>query len=595
MSANTSQKSNIQHRFISKFSLVCLALMIALPFLVTYHMPPIASFFKEWLAALFGVLATLYLVWRNKLELEVPVIALVPLLLMLVLGLQVWVLTPDYWQNQFIAMLYLGLSVLLILLGENLKQELTLEKLVPTLAWAFVVGAILIMILFFIGKFIPEKHELAQWILNGKAGNVGQTNQFSNFIALGIASTLYLSLNGRIGAIAAIIVTTLLLVGLAQAGQRMAILYVLTISLGGWLLISLTDAKRSLEIKPAMLLWLIPGFIAAQLIVPLMTFLQPAPMPVERLASSIGNESTRLMLVEQGWKLFLEHPWIGAGWGEFAWYNFNLTEDYPSLKGLWSHTHNLFIQLLAETGLIGFGVLMIGAAYWFRSLLASSLTIEHWWVVMLLSVIGIHSMLEYPLWYVNFLAFTSLLLGLGSEKAISFKFRLAPVLFLAIFIFSIWSLWNLFTSYRMLESTLTTLRQEGLPQSEIDTNLETLFNLRSTTVFTPVADNFLVRVFPDQPKLVADKLAISQLVVENWPGRVETYNHAYYLALNNRPEDAQEIMRKAIKQFPGYRETFHRYLLTKAVMGEDKVLPLLIIIQDPYKPRDKSTINTSTQ
>ncbi|MEX1199599.1 MAG: Wzy polymerase domain-containing protein [Methylophaga sp.] len=592
MSVTNSHHAEKEHTLLSIFSLTCLALMISVPFLVTYHMPPIASFFKEWLAALFGILAALYLAGRNRAQFQLPVVTFVPLLLIIVLGLQVWLLKPDYWQNQFIAALYLGFSALIIVLGSNLRHVLSLEKVVPTLAWAFTSGAALIMVLLFIGKFIPEESAAAFWILNGRAGNVGQTNQFSNFIALGLASLLYLRLTGRVKTSLIIIITAMLLIGLAQAGQRMAILYVLVLSVGGCLLLKTTAAQQTASIRPASLLWLIPGFILAQLVVPWMTFLEPAIMPAERLASTMGGESTRLMLLEQGWSLFLQYPWLGAGWAEFPWYNFNLTEDYPSLKGLWHNTHNLVIQLLAETGITGAFILLAGIGYWLWCQFTAPLTAERWWLLALLSVIGIHSLLEYPLWYVNFLAFASLLLGLGAEKPLQIRFRLAPILFIAVFIFALWSLGNLFSSYRQLETTLSTLREEGLPQAEIDKNLQKLLQLRSETVFTTVADNFLVRVLPDQPALMQDKLAISQLVVENWPGRVEVYNHAYYLAMNNKPVEAQKMMRKAIKQFPEYREAYHRYILAKAVKGNERVLPILIIVQDPYKAAQNIETNS---
>lgn len=591
MSVASSHHDDTDRTLLSIFSLTCLALMIAVPFLVTYHMPPIASFFKEWLAAVFGVLAALYLAGRNRAQFQLPVITFVPLLLIVVLGLQIWLLKPDYWQNQFIAMLYLGFSALMILLGSNLRHVLTLEKVVPTLAWAFTAGAALIMTLLFIGKFIPESSRMAFWILDGRAGNVGQTNQFSNFIALGLASLLYLRLTGRVNNLVTIIIAAMFLIGLAQAGQRMAILYVLVLSVGGWLLLKTTTAKHSAMIRPVSLLWLIPGFIVAQLIVPWMVFLEPAIMPAERLASTMGNESVRLMLLEQGWRLFLQHPWLGAGWAEFAWYNFNLTEEYPSLQGLWNHTHNLIFQLLAETGLAGVLILIAGLAYWLWHQFTSPLTVERWWLLALLSVIGIHSLLEYPLWYVNFLAFASLLIGLGSEKPLQMRFRLAPFLFIAIFIFALWSVVNLLKSYQQVESTLSSLREQGLPQSEIDKNLEKLLKLRTKTIFTPVADNFLVRVLPDQPALIQDKLLISQLVVENWPGKVEVYNHAYYLAMNDKPVEAQKMMLKAIKQFPEYREAYHRYILAKAVKGNERVLPILIIVQDPY-PASENIENT---
>ncbi|EEF79411.1 PglL family O-oligosaccharyltransferase [Methylophaga thiooxydans] len=570
---------------LASFSIFMLTLMCVLPFLSPYHMPPIASFYNEWLAALLAVFASLFLIGYRQEKLQIPLVTFVPLALIVVLGLQVTLGGPDYWQNQFVAMLYLGLAALLIVLAANLKHSLSLESIVPAIAWAFVIGATTIMILLPIGKILPEESVFAKWILAGKSGNIGQVNHFSNYLALGLASLLYLRLTGRINTVMTLLISALILIGFAQGGQRMAILYVVLLSIGGWLLARTFSQNQTTAIKPIMLLWLIPAFIAAQFIVPLLGFLEPAKMPAERLVQTMGTESSRLILVEQAWLLFKQHPWLGAGWAEFSWYNFSITESYPSLKGLWHHAHNLILQLLAETGIVGALILTAGILYWFREQFLSQMNAERWWLLALLSVIGIHSMLEYPLWYMTFLAITSLLLGLGSERPLQVRFNLAPAFFLVIFIFAAWSLGSLQTSYHQLETTLTSLREQGLPQSEIDKNLEKLYQLRETSVFTPIADNFLVRVLPNQPGLIKDKLTISQQVIENWPGQVETYTHAYLLAMNNKPVEAQQMIRMAIKQFPEYRETYHRYVLAQVVKKQQNaLLPILIILQDPHKP-----------
>jgi len=568
------------------FSLACLALMIAVPFLVTYHMPPIASFYKEWLAALFGVLASLFLVGRNQDKFQFPIVAFIPLLLMVLLVTQVAILKPDYWQNQFIAVLYLGLSALVMLLATNMRHVLSLSKVVPTLAWAFVVSTVIILLLMVVSKFIDAQSELAFWILNGRAGNIGQTNHFSNFVALGLGSLLYLRLTGRIGNLLTIIVSAIILIGLVQAGQRMAILYVGILSVGGWILARQISKNEDISIRASSLLWLIPGFILAQLIVPFLSFLDPATVPVKKLAETMAKEPTRLMLLEQGWEVFKAHPWIGIGWGELAWYNFTVTEEYPGLKGLWSHVHNIFMQLLSETGALGALIFTAGMLYWFREQIRVQLTMERWWVLALLSILGIHSLLEFPLWYTHFLAFASLLLGLSAERNIQFRFRLAPIGFFAVFVFACWSLGNLLTDYQRLEHSINTLRSEGLTESKIEENLVLFNELRTETVFTPYADNFFVRVLPNTKPFYADKLMLSQLVVENWPGKTETYMHAYLLAMNDKPVAAQKMMRKAIKQYPEYRETFHQFVLKRVARGDNLLLPILIIIQDPYQAED---------
>jgi O-antigen ligase len=583
MSTTSSNIENHKHSLLSIFALACLTLMVSVPFLIPNYQPPIISFYREWLAALFGIMATLYLIGRNQTRFQLPVMTFVPLLLIVVLGLQIWLQNPDYWQNQFFAMLYLGFSALVMVLGSNLRHNLTLERIVPALSWSLLAGSLITIFLIVSSKFIPDGSKLSMWILSGRTGNVGHVNHFSNFLALGLASLFYLQLTRRIKTSLSILFAFLILMFLALGGQRMAILYVLLISAGGWVLLKVALRRDEEAMRPGNLLWLIPGFILAQLIVPIVSFLEPSQMPAERLVKTMSSESSRLIMIEQAWLLFKTNPWLGAGWMEFPWFNFTLTESYPSMKGLWHHAHNIIMQLMAETGIAGLIIFVTGSSYWIWSQFKAPLTAERWWLITLLTIIAVHSLLEYPLWYVNFLAIASLLVGLGAERALTLQFRLAPILFIGVFLFSLWSLGSLLDSYKKVETTINHLRKEGLAASDVEKNLQTLFRLREDTVFTPIADNFLVRVLPNQEQLLADKLKISSFVVENWPGRIESYNHAFLLAMNNKPVEAQAMMRKAIKQYPDYRRIFHRYVLGLSVRGEDRLLPILIILQDPYK------------
>src|SRR5207244_3338596 len=72
--------------------------------------------------------------------------------------------------------------------------------------------------------------------------------------------------------------------------------------------------------------------------------------------SSVGSDAaTRLLLWDTAWNLFKQSPIAGVGWGNFVM----LYGDY--LKVSWIppeefDVHNIYLQLLAETGVIGFAI-----------------------------------------------------------------------------------------------------------------------------------------------------------------------------------------------------------------------------------------------
>src|SRR5207302_711607 len=83
------------------------------------------------------------------------------------------------------------------------------------------------------------------------------------------------------------------------------------------------------------------------------------------------------------------------------------------------HSHNLFLQLLAETGVAGLSCVAIPLVYWFWRMPWRSLTPDRCWMIGVLAVIGLHSMVEFPLWHANFLGMFALLFGAASPGGVS--------------------------------------------------------------------------------------------------------------------------------------------------------------------------------
>ncbi len=64
----------------------------------------------------------------------------------------------------------------------------------------------------------------------------------------------------------------------------------------------------------------------------------------------------RLVLIEQTWEMFKDHPLTGVGFGHFVDSQLELLRDPASLSALSSGVlaqHNLFLNMLAETGVVG--------------------------------------------------------------------------------------------------------------------------------------------------------------------------------------------------------------------------------------------------
>ena len=108
----------------------------------------------------------------------------------------------------------------------------------------------------------------------------------------------------------------------------------------------------------------------------------------------------RLQILSDVWLLIQQHPLMGVGWRQLQ-----VTEVLtPGIMEPVDHAHNLLLHIQVELGVLGTLSLLGFAAYW--------LFIKRPWqhangpelaMVCVVMILGVHSMLEYPLWQALFL------------------------------------------------------------------------------------------------------------------------------------------------------------------------------------------------
>ena len=118
----------------------------------------------------------------------------------------------------------------------------------------------------------------------------------------------------------------------------------------------------------------------------------------ERLAETGGD--SRLVLWHNVLTLIAQKPWFGWGWGELDYAHFITAYPGARFTELLDNAHNLPLQLAVELGVPAALLVCLGlvwavrrAAPWRDTDPARQMA----WAV--LAVIGVHSLLEYPLWY----------------------------------------------------------------------------------------------------------------------------------------------------------------------------------------------------
>ena len=120
------------------------------------------------------------------------------------------------------------------------------------------------------------------------------------------------------------------------------------------------------------------------------------------------GDSSHFAIWKNAVEMIRQQPWLGVGWGEFnfAW---TLTPFPHRPTAFFDHTHDLPLQLIVELG-IPLALVVLGLLVWaLRQGLVRAWSTQgpagHGaraaWVMV--AMIGIHSLDEYPLWYAYFL------------------------------------------------------------------------------------------------------------------------------------------------------------------------------------------------
>ena len=264
--------------------------------------------------------------------------------------------------------------------------------------------------------------DLSPWVVEPENRGIAfgafrQRNLFATFVCVGAVCTVWLVLKRRLTEPMAWFILLVLMFAIAASGSRTGLLEVLALSgLGALWKKQQAPAITRLMVGQSIILglalltlsktasWLEFGFASG----------------VER-AAQMGMDG-RLTIWSNAIDLIAERPWFGWGWRETG-YGHYVTLFSHHYDVLMDNVHNLPLQLAVEFGLpfsiIFFAVLIRSfflAKPWHVEVVKVGGLIQpasdrHFaWAVLLL-IVGIHSMLEYPLCYVRFLFLTGLAVG----------------------------------------------------------------------------------------------------------------------------------------------------------------------------------------
>lgn len=537
-------------RLPSLLSLAALLLAVVLPCLDAYHVTPQPTFYEEWLAAACGLAALPpLLLSRDATPWPIPRSALLPLGLAALAWLQLAFGVDALYENVAFFSLYLVWAALLMLVAGRLRATLGVDTLATALAWALLAGAALAACSGVAQRWLPDIGPA--WVFRGSrgtamlTGNLAQPNLFADYLWLGVVSAGYLLAQRRLAPLPFALVLTLLLPVSLLSGSRSVYLYAVAtfvwLGLRAWR--ESADRRRLLAAAA-----LIGGILA--LAHPLLALLGTEVASTQRIASQGTYDHIRTTLWRAALDIAAQHPLLGAGIGSFPREYFARIASFPiNGTGIPEHAHNIFMQLLAELGAAGEILFVAAVAAWFLGRRGQT-NPAAWLALGLLAVIGIHSCLEYPLWYAHFLGIAAIAVTLGEGRLWSWYPAGRHRLLLAAAIAgTAWMLIDLRQDYATLEALFQARDAEGrvIRGETADAQLVELYEHSLWRNYT--ISEYAERITIDRADL-ATRLAVVREATHYYPIRGAVFTEAALLQLDGQTGAAREQLRRAMLSFP---------------------------------------------
>ena len=539
-----------------------LAAITIFPFLSRFHFLPLPQWWGEITVVVLAAFAMLCL---PRQRISWPRSSQWMLLMALVWAVQPW-FVPLYFPglNQASALAFVALSVLALAVS-RWRQAVGSEAAVSVLAKALLIGTLLQSLIGLAQVtglaeamggvlFYDSSHPTTNVF-----GHIGQRNQYAHYLTWGLIAGVWLLASGQIARRWGWAAIAWLALSIAFAGSRTVLLYTVAMLLlaGGWH----WRLRQALSWRLFKMMALaVVLMVAMQFALPLgEKLLAPllhgpvAASGLERLAAnSDGMGARRLAEWGKAWIVFTEHPWFGYGWYQYASESVRL-QMLPQFanagvnSGLFANAHNLVFQLLAEMGLAGTLCALLGFAWAVWPYFGRRAEAVHVIPLAIMSVTLIHSMLEYPLWYLYFPAVLVMMLALapeGDDVTVDWLMPVYAVLAIALLALAAYGSWR----YREMQGLYypTSQRQQQ--------RLEQI--IRHEPMFASHALGLLDDVITPTPAALKTQRHWLELMAAFRPYPDVLRRKAQMEALAGEDDKAAHTFSLALASFPTYAPDF---------------------------------------
>lgn len=600
-----------------------LAMICIVPFANPIAYAPMGKFYSEAIALVGAILVFSLFVFRVK-EIKITPFAIGSFLFAGFVLVQPLLINMTFSGNvQYVALQFVILSLFSIAITSMAEESAeSRDTLLSVICWSLMVSAaIQAVIAFFQGMDMSQA--LGAWALPGGSGagrsqiygNIGQRNQFTDFISVGMMAALYLfhtkKINkyvlGTYGALFLGVITF-------AAGRSVLLVYVLIMLISGILvLVNKKDESRHAEFKKIFLLT-VSVFVALLVI----EFILPKVMSflLSQGGSNAANTATaadtsglsRMSSIDQTtyrrfyeWQkaglLFLTHPLIGIGWYQYPAAGINLMMNshfmiIPKNFALYTHCHNSLMNMLAETGIIGTGLIVFYGVLYTMYTMCRRVSPSYVLVMFMAVPILVHSFFEYPLWYAYFTVLLALILSFAPSKYTFKKVGINLKIVGAVIACGLLSFAYVANQYNNQLMQLASAPSDfddyssNVKQLETIVDANNMFSMQAVMVL----DSYIMpgNQATNQVMSVEEQLKYTTMLFDTlpYPGAIFKEAILYKAAGNNAK--ALETIDLLAHAYPAYKDQFAQQLM--GMNMSDLAMPLM-----SYQYEDKSWLTRVLQ
>lgn len=510
--------------------------ILCLGLLLPGHYPPWVAFQQQWFAAvgvsLIGASAVLATMGGRRIRW--PASAIVIFAVAVVPWLQLAAGQIAFVDDALLASLFIAGFGLAVVVGATSAGAHRAE-LLDGLCAVFVAAGM-----------ISTGMALWQWLQLGSRlyvadlppgarpfANLAQPNHLSTLLGMAVAATLRWYEARRIRGWVAALAVAWFALGMLMAQSRTGWLFAAVVALG-WF--SLRRRARLRLSGPAVVAGIGVFGVSVFCWGPLGDLMLVHNVALEDRLTSSGRTLIWPVLVDAAQRA----PWFGYGWNQVGQAQLATALAHPSANHWFTDSHNLVLDLVLWNG-IPLGLLLAALlAWWFMRQVHRCTDPDRWALLLAISAVLLHSMVEYPHNYLYFLLPVGLMMGLLDGGPEGSRWRGLPALSLTLpLLCMIAMLAWVGAEYMRVEESFRQLR---FVNARIGVDRVASAPAPQVLLLDGPREMHRMMIMKPGPNWTTADLKHMQRVAERFPTVPVLFRYAYVAGLNGRPEEAARAL-----------------------------------------------------